>query len=285
MVKKFDLKKIEISEIPTEELKELNTYIRKLEKLEYYDFVFKCCRQYNRLILKIKYNENILKNSDVYEVMNESDYMDSISELYKIFNGIKEFLSEIFKEFDTDRENILNFIFSLPKTEIYKFILNVSDVSLGFHDEFNSESILIDSRIGIYIGNLTLFDEDKRDSIDFVEIQAATKIVTSILEKENAKYLSDCKFKLFVNHKNFNLTKKNKKIEDQIEEFEKNLLEYENFKEENLDYLQKKEVDEEDKDIYNIRKNMLEEKQLIDEIDFLKFQNKFLLSFFPILNE
>ena len=30
---------------------------------------------------------------------------------------------------------------------------------------------------------------------------------------------------------------------------------------------------------------MLEEKQLIDEIDFLKFQNKFLLSFFPILNE
>ena len=34
MVKKFDLKKIEISEIPTEELKELNTYIHKLEKLE-----------------------------------------------------------------------------------------------------------------------------------------------------------------------------------------------------------------------------------------------------------
>ena len=247
MVKKFDLKKIEISEIPTEELKELNTYIHKLEKLEYYDFVFKCCRQYNRLILKIKYNENILKNSDVYEVMNESDYMDSISELYKIFNGIKEFLMEIFKEFNTDRENILNFIFSLTKTEIYKFILNVSDVSLGFQDEFNVEDILIDSRIVIYIDNLTLFDEDKRDSIDFVEIQTATKIVTSISEKENAKFLSDCKFKLFINHKNFNLTKKNKKIESQIEEFEKNLLEYENFKEENLDYLQKKDVDEEDK--------------------------------------
>ena len=275
---KFNLETIDIEYLTGEEISKLNDYIQTLEKSEYFEFLFKCFRQYNDLIIKIKYNENILEKN---KPVNSDEYLDAISNLYKTAKDVKEFLtnnSKVFKLPET-----IDYVLSLDKTEIYKFMLNCLSYAYSAADHFGTEKFLANKKFNCYRDNYLNYvsrenieilprvsfserrEKNKLDNliddidgielqkenreysylVDYEEIDNASNYITETEEKETEIYSEQQRYKLFKDHENWNLDPELKKWENHIKKLEKYLSKIEN--ERNGIYSVEDEDEEDDK--------------------------------------
>lgn len=191
---KFNLETIEIGNLTVKNVEELDSYIQTIDKTEYFNFLFKCYRQYDRLVIKIKYNENILEKS---RPSNADEYLDSISSLYKTAKAVKNLLSNNFSCFKTDIDKTLEYVLSFSKIDIYKFLVNMHNI-YNIGNDFGLERFLASKKLNYYRTNLLAYydrieakteeEYNDDDSLEFEKWKAESEYSPSKLKEDFEKW-------------------------------------------------------------------------------------------------